>query len=166
MEKIDKVEVVKTEAVESETTEAQTTEETTEPTETTVEEPKMEDEVQMLPMAEVEKRVSGMQSTMAKQMDAMRKEYDAKIDEFKNQLKAKEEELETAKAESISLSQKLDVANEELRKTASALEEKSNALATLNAGVLTPAETEESWRTLKGKEFLDYVNAHKKELSK
>lgn len=32
--------------------------------------------------AEVEKRVSGMQSTMAKKMDAMKKEYDAKILDF------------------------------------------------------------------------------------
>lgn len=116
--------------------------------------------------AEVEKRVSGMQSTMAKKMDVMKKEYDAKILEFENQLKTKDEELTKVKAEVTSLEQRLEVANKELSEKTSALEEKSNALATLNAGVLTPTETKESWRNLKGQKFLDYVNAHKKELSK
>ena len=116
--------------------------------------------------AEVEKRVSGMQSTMAKKMDAMKKEYDAKILDFENQLKTKDEELTNVKAEVTSLEQRLEVANKELSEKTSALEEKSNALATLNAGVLTPTETKESWRNLKGQKFLDYVNAHKKELSK
>lgn len=129
-------------------------------------EPKAENKIESLPMDEVEKRVSGMQSTMAKKMDVMKKEYDAKIVEFENQLKAKDEELTTTKNEVISLNQKLEDASKELQKTVSALEEKSNALATLNANVLTPTETKESWRTLKGKAFLDYVNAHKKELSK
>ena len=126
------------------------------------EEARVEDSV---PMAEVEKRVSGMQSTMAKKMDAMKKDYEAKILDFENQLKAKDEELANAKAEATSLEQRLEVANEELSKVTSALEEKSNALATLNANVLTPDETKESWRNLKGQKFLDYVNAHKKELS-
>lgn len=120
----------------------------------------------VVPMAEVEKRVSGMQSTMAKKMDAMKKEYDAKILDFENQLKTKDEELTKVKAEVTSLEQRLEVANKELSEKTSALEEKSNALATLNAGVLTPTETKESWRNLKGQKFLDYVNAHKKELSK
>lgn len=116
--------------------------------------------------AEADKRVSGMQSTMAKKMDAMKKEYDAKILDFENQLKTKDEELTKVKAEVTSLEQRLEVANKELSEKTSALEEKSNALATLNAGVLTPTETKESWRNLKGQKFLDYVNAHKKELSK
>lgn len=116
--------------------------------------------------AEADKRVSGMQSTMAKKMDAMKKEYDAKILDFENQLKTKDEELAKVKAEATSLEQRLEVANKELSEKTSALEEKSNALATLNAGVLTPTETKESWRNLKGQKFLDYVNAHKKELSK
>ena len=133
--------------------------ETTEP----VAEPVVEETV---PKAEVEKRVSGMQSTMAKKMDAMKKEYDAKILDFENQLKTKDEELKSARADITSLEQRLEVANKELSEATSALEEKSNALATLNAGVLTPTETKESWRNLKGQKFLDYVNAHKKELSK
>ena len=116
--------------------------------------------------AEADKRVSGMQSTMAKKMDAMKKEYDAKILEFENQLKTKDEELKSARADITSLEQRLEVANKELSEKTSALEEKSNALATLNAGVLTPTETKESWRNLKGQKFLDYVNAHRKELSK
>ena len=116
--------------------------------------------------AEADKRVSGMQSAMAKKIDALRKEYDTKILDFENQLKTKDEELTKVKAEVTSLEQRLEVANKELTETASALEEKSNALATLNAGVLTPTETKESWRNLKGQKFLDYVNAHRKELSK
>ena len=133
----------------------------------TTEEPKADiPSGDVLPMAEVEKRVSGMQSTMAKKMDAMKKDYEAKILDFENQLKTKDEELTKVKAEVTSLEQRLEVANKELTETASALEEKSNALATLNAGVLTPTETKESWRNLKGQKFLDYVNAHRKELSK
>ena len=94
---------------------------------------------------------------MAKKIDALRKEYDAKILEFENQLKTKDEELTKVKAEVTSLEQRLEVANKELSNVTSALEEKSNALATLNAGVLTPTETKESWRNLKGQKFLNYV---------
>ena len=47
----------------------------------------------MIPLAEAEKRVAGMQSTMAKKLDALKKEYDAKIEEFQVQMKAKDEEL-------------------------------------------------------------------------
>ena len=44
------------------------------------------------------------------------------------------------KNEVISLNQKLEDASDELQKTASALEEKTNALAKLNADVNTPNE--------------------------
>lgn len=96
---------------------------------------------------ECEKRVSGMQSAMAKQMDAMKKDYEAKIEDFQNQLKLKDEELSKANAEATRLSGELESTkdvNAELTERSSALEaalaEKTEALAKLNAGVLTPSE--------------------------
>jgi len=90
--------------------------------------------------AEAESRVQGMQSAMAKQMDALRKDYEAKINDLTNQLKASGEELTEAKAKVTSLTADLEKTNAELQTTASALVEKSNALATLNAEVNSPAE--------------------------
>jgi len=126
-----------------------------------VEEPK-EEEVkedavveETVPKAEVEKRVSGMQSAMAKQMDAMKKDYEAKIEDFKVQMKAKDEELAKAKAEAISLTEKLEKSTKELSDMTSAFKEKKNALDALNAGVNTPNETTD-WKSLKGKEFFDW----------
>ena len=90
--------------------------------------------------APVEDRVRGMQSKMAKQLNAQKAEYSAKIEDFQNQLRAKAEELTKMKAEVTSLNDKLENATKELSKTTSALVEKSNALATLNAGVNKPSE--------------------------
>ena len=78
---------------------------------------------------ECEKRVSGMQASMQKQ-----------INEHLNQLKAKDEEIRTARAELSSLNSKLEEATKELTEKSSALVEKENALAMLNAGVNAPAE--------------------------
>ena len=78
---------------------------------------------------ECEKRVSGMQASMQKQ-----------INEHLNQLKAKDEEIRTVRAELSSLSSKLEEATKELTEKSSALVEKENALAMLNAGVNAPAE--------------------------
>jgi predicted nucleic acid-binding Zn-ribbon protein len=108
-----------------------------------------------VPKAEVEKRVSGMQSTMAKKMDALKKEYEAKIIEFNTQIKALNGELETAKTESISIKDELESTKKELLKITSAFEEKNNALATLHANVNTPNE-QINWKALKGKEFFDW----------
>lgn len=110
---------------------------------------------EMVAKAEVDKRVSGMQSAMAKQMDAMKKDYEAKISEFQVQIKAKDEELTKAKADATSLKDSLDKANGELSKMTSALEEKTNALAALNASVNTPNE-QTNWKALKGQEFFDW----------
>lgn len=82
------------------------------------EEPKEE----MVTKAEADRRVSGMQSAMAKQLDAMKKEYEAKIEDFKVQMKAKDEELAKVKAETTSLTEKLDKSTKELSEMASALE--------------------------------------------
>ena len=56
------------------------------------------DEEVMVTKAECDKRVSGMQSAMAKQMDAMKKDYEAKIADFEVQIKVKDEELNHAYA--------------------------------------------------------------------
>ena len=114
-----------------------------------------EEEKEVVTKAECNKRVSGMQSTMAKQMDAMKKDYEAKIEDFKVQMKAKDEELATVKAEATSLAKKLEDSANELSKLTSALVEKSNALDALNAGVNTPNETTD-WKSLKGQEFFDW----------
>lgn len=97
---------------------------------------------------ECERRVSGMQAKMQLQ-----------INDFANQLKVREGELAKAKADAISLKAELEKTTGELSKTASALVEKENALATLNAGVNSPCETV-NWRNLKGKEFWDFLKKH------
>ena len=139
------------------------------PAETVVEEPKAEDTIEkteeivddLVPKAEVEKRVSGMQSAMAKQMDAMKKDYEAKIADFQVQIKAKDEELAKVNADATSLAEKLEAFNKELSDLTSALEEKKNALDALNASVNTPNETTD-WKSLKGQEFFDwYRKTHK-----
>lgn len=78
---------------------------------------------------ECEKRVSGMQASMQKQ-----------INEHLNQLKAKDEEIRIVKSELSNLSSKLEEATKELTEKSSALVEKENALAMLNAGVNAPCE--------------------------
>lgn len=116
---------------------------------------------ELVPKAEVDKRVSGMQSAMAKQMDAMKKDYEAKIADFQVQIKAKDEELAKVHADATSLAEKLEAFNKELSDLTSALEEKKNALDALNASVNTPNETTD-WKSLKGQEFFDwYRKTHK-----
>ena len=130
--------------------------------ETVVEEPK-EDVVveETVTKAEADKRVSGMQSAMAKQMDAMKKDYEAKIADLQVQMKAKDEELAKVNADATRLAEKLETFNKELSALTSALEEKKNALDALNAGVNTPKETTD-WKSLKGQEFFDwYKKTHK-----
>lgn len=115
-----------------------------------------------VPKAEVEKRVSGMQSTMAKQMDALKKDYEARIADYEFQMKAKDEELAKANAEAIRLAECLDKSTKELSEMTSALEEKQNALDALNASVNKPNETTD-WKSLKGKAFFDwYRKTHSK----
>lgn len=123
-------------------------------------------EVEMVTKAEADSRVSGMQSAMAKQIDSLKKDYDAKISEFENQLRAKDEELNSVKAEFTSLTTKLEETSKELQTTASALEEKTNALAMLNANVNTPNDTLPSFKdglakctTLK--ERVDFIKSGK-----
>lgn len=109
----------------------------------------------MVAKAEVDKRVSGMQSAMAKQMDAMKKDYEAKIADFQVQIKAKDEELTKAKAEVTSLNESLEKSAKELAEMTSAFKEKADALDALNASVNTPNE-QTNWKALKGQEFFDW----------
>lgn len=121
------------------------------------EEPKEE----MVTKAEADRRVSGMQSAMAKQLDSMKKEYEAKIEDFKVQMKAKDEELAKVKAEATSLTEKLDKSTKELSEMASALEQKKNALDALNARVNTPAAVDSKpWANLHGEELLKWCREH------
>jgi len=148
------------EVAEAKTEDVEVTAEETTKEEVVVEEPKDEETAEepveeTVPKAEVEKRVSGMQSAMAKQMDALKKDYEAKISEFQIQIKTKDEELAKAKAEATRLSECLDSTSRELSEMTSALQEKTNALDALNASVNTPNETT-NWKSLKGKEFFDW----------
>lgn len=119
--------------------------------ETKAEEPKEE----MVAKAEADKRVSGMQSAMAKQMDAMKKDYEAKIADFKVQIKAKDEELTKTMALVTSLTDDLKNTSDELSKMTSAFKEKADALDALNGQVNTPKETTD-WKSLKGQAFFDW----------
>lgn len=138
------------------------------PAETADETPKA-DAAEMITKAEADKRVFGMQSTMAKKLDALKKEYDGKIKDFENQLKVKDEELAKVNANAISLSKDLESAkaiNAELSNRTSALEselaEKITALDKLNVGVLTPAVVSDAkpWTKLHGDDLLKWCREH------
>lgn len=90
--------------------------------------------------APVEDRVRGMQSKMQSKINAREKE-------FAKQLQARKDELTQAHAEVTSLRADLEKVTNELHETASALATKTNALAELNAGVLTPHATAPSPKT-------------------
>lgn len=158
MKKADAAQPVETQA-EEKTAEQMIVEAVSEETkdEPQAEEPKDE----MVPKAECDKRVSGMQSAMAKQMDALKKDYEAKIQNFEVQIKAKDEELTKAKAEVTSLAENLEKSRKELSEMTSAFKEKADALDALNASVNTPKETTD-WKSLKGKAFFDWYAKNKR----
>ena len=94
------------------------------------EEKKVEQEDdEVLNKAQVQARISGIQSSMQKQ-----------INDFKSQLKAKEEELINAKADVTRLTESLEKTSKELSEMASAFEEKQAALDKLNSNVNAQAE--------------------------
>lgn len=93
------------------------------------EEEETTEEKAMFTKAECDKRVSGIQSSLGKQ-----------IQDFKNQLKDKEEELISAKADITRLNQTLETTSKELSEMTSALEEKTKALEMLNSNVNAKAE--------------------------
>lgn len=135
------------------------------PAKPVVEEPKAEvveeTKEEMIAKAEVDKRVSGMQSAMAKQMDAMKKDYEAKIADFEVQMKVKDEELTKARADVTSLTESLDNTTKELAEMTSAFKEKADALDALNASVNTPAAVDaKPWAKLHGEELLKWCREH------
>lgn len=93
---------------------------------------------------------------MAKQMDTMKKDYEAKIAEFQVQVKEKDEELTKARAEVTSLTESLEQSKKELSEMTSAFKEKADALDALNNSVNTPSAEPTDWRKLKGKAFFDW----------
>lgn len=101
-----------------------------------------------------------MQSKMQAKINALDLEYKNKISNYENQLKIKDEELETVKAESISLKSNLEKLEVELSEKISALEKNEVALASLNQGVLASPLEKSNWRDLKGDEFFAYIKAH------
>ena len=129
-----------------------------EPKEEVVEETKAEEpKEEMVAKAEADKRVSGMQSAMAKQMDAMKKDYEANIADFEVQMKVKDEELTKARADVTSLTQSLDNTTKELAEMTSAFKEKADALDALNASVNTPSKVDmKPWANLHGEELLKW----------
>jgi len=133
-----------------------------EPKAEVVEEPKAEEpKEEMVAKAEVDKRVSGMQSAMAKQMDAMKKDYEAKIADFEVQMKVKDEELTKVRADVTSLTESLDNTTKELAEMTSAFKEKADALDALNASVNTPAAVDaKPWAKLHGEELLKWCREH------
>ena len=90
---------------------------------------KEKDASETVSKAECEKRVSGMQASMQKQ-----------INDFKDQLKAKDEELTKTMNLVTSLTEDLKNTSDELLKMTSAFEEKSTALDKLNANVNAAVE--------------------------
>ena len=102
--------------------------------------PENETAEDVIPKAEAEKRVIGMQSAMGKQIEALKKTHAAEIEDLKIELQTRSDELANAKAEAISIAKRLADTEKELLATASALEEKTKALHTLNASVLTPSD--------------------------
>lgn len=151
----DKVEDTKQEVVEETQTEVV---EETKAEELVVEEAKAEEpKEEMVAKAEVDKRVSGMQSAMAKQMDAMKKDYEAKIADFEVQIKAKDEELTKTMALVTSLTDDLKNTSDELSKMTSAFKEKADALDALNCQVNTPSQVDmKPWAKLHGEELLKW----------
>ena len=118
---------------------------------TAVEEPKEElsETDGVIASAEAERRVRGMQASMAKQMNALKKNYEdkiqalvaeheAKINDLTSKLNGKCEELDKANAESLSRAETIDKLTKELQETASALAKQNDALDALTTSVLTP----------------------------
>lgn len=99
--------------------------------------------------AEAERRVRGMQSKMAMQINALKKDYEAKIqamtadhqkeiEDFQSKLDGKCAELDKVNAESLSRKETIEKLTAELQITASALAKQNDALDELTTSVLTP----------------------------
>lgn len=147
-ETVEKTEEMKSDEMKTEEMKNEETDED----EKTEEDEEDKEEGKMISLKEANKRVSGMQSKMGKQ-----------INEFRNQIKAKDEELTHFKNEVTSLKSMLENAKSELSKMASALEEKTNALEILNSSCNAPAKSAKNvdWRKLRGQEFFNWLESSK-----
>lgn len=87
------------------------------------------DECEKVEKDECEKRISGVQSS-----------FQHKINDLTEQFNIKDKELMTAKGEISSLNEKLEKSQKELSEMVASLEEKTLALASLNAAVNAPSE--------------------------
>lgn len=142
-ETIDKTEeVVVDSVVKSETDEEKKEEtETTDEPKKTVEE--LEEELQKLIdeneqlKAELDKKNS---ETVEERLAKCQSTFQNKINGFKDEIKAKDEELQKFKDSVSSLTTELENTKKELHDMSAAFKDKENALANLNAGVLRPSE--------------------------
>ena len=89
---------------------------------------------------EADRRVSGMQSAMQAQMNDLKKDYEAKLEDLNQQRKTASEELARVNDKVIGLADSLEKSKKELEAALSALKDRQNALDTLNSNVLTPAK--------------------------
>lgn len=126
------------------------TEETADEPKTESEEPKEEpeedtEEVKALKarIAELEEEVKKLHEEQEKPIEdrlaKCQSVFQCKINDFKNELKAKDGELQKLNASVSSLKTELETSKGELTKVQAALTEKENALARLNASVLRPS---------------------------
>ncbi len=100
---------------------------------------------------------------MAKQIDSLKKDYEAKIKDFEIQIKAKDEELTKAMSLVTSLTDDLKNTSDELLEMTSAFREKSDALAALNGKVLTPAQSDtKEWKNLHGEDLIRWCRERRK----
>lgn len=103
---------------------------------------------------DIEARISKCQSV-----------FQNKINNFKNELMAKDKELQNCKDSVSRLNTELEKTTKELHDMSAAFEEKKNALDKLNSSVLSPAKSNSTdWRTLKGEQFIKWAEAHKDEI--
>lgn len=102
------------------------------------------------PDEDVEKRVSGMQSKMQMKINDITKE-------FQDKLELKDKELSDCKNQISDLAMRLETASKEFSTMKSALEEKENALATLNAGVNSNPIEKTDYKKLHGQDFFNWV---------
>lgn len=147
-------EIKQADEVKAEVVEVVAEETTAEPV---AEEPKAEVEAkvtdeqteEVIASAEAERRVRGMQASMAKQINALKKDYESRIEamvaehkaqmeDLKTKLDGKCEELDKVNSESLSRAQTIERLTTELQETASALAKQNDALDELTSSVLTP----------------------------
>ena len=134
-------EEVKAEEVKTETEETKAEEE--KPEEPESEESKEDTEALKARIAELEEEVKTLREEKEKPIEERlakcQSVFQCKINDFKNELKAKDEELRKFKDSVSSLETRLEGTTRELHDVTAALDEKKNALDALNSSVLRPS---------------------------